>query len=150
MVVADTLEENVKELHKFLYGADENYQPSQNIVEASAKIIELVGGADTLVDQAPVASNEAGESDEIVWQGDGSGNYDYNDYNNNDYDSGSYDDGSGSGSGSDYDSSYGNDYGTDSGGGGDYSGEGDYDNGGYTDGSYSDGSEDGGFDDGGY
>ena len=49
MVVADTLEDNVKELHKFLYGADENYQPSQNIVEANARIIELVGGADTLV-----------------------------------------------------------------------------------------------------
>ena len=54
MVVADTLEDNVKELHKFLYGADENYQPSQNIVEANARIIELVGGADTLVDQSPI------------------------------------------------------------------------------------------------
>ena len=90
MVVADTLEDNVKELHKFLYGADENYQPSQNIVEANARIIELVGGADTLVDQSPIASNEAGNSSDIVWQGDGSGNYDYNDYGGSDYDN-SYD-----------------------------------------------------------
>ena len=88
MVVADTLEDNVKELHKFLYGADENYQPSQNIVEANARIIELVGGADTLVDQSPIASNEAGNSSDIVWQGDGSGNYDYNDYGGSDYDNG--------------------------------------------------------------
>lgn len=155
MVVADTLEENVKELHKFLYGSDENYQPSQNIVAANAKIIELVGGADTLVDQAPLASNEAGTSDEIVWQGDGSGNYDYNDYssdssydNSSDYDSGS---GSSYDNSSDYDSgsdnSGGSDYsdGSDSSGGNDYD-SGDYDNGGYSDGD--DGSGDSSFDDG--
>lgn len=155
MVVADTLEENVKELHKFLYGSDENYQPSQNIVAANAKIIELVGGADTLVDQAPLASNEAGTSDEIVWQGDGSGNYDYNDYssdssydNSSDYDSSS---GSSYDNSSDYDSgsdnSGGSDYsdGSDSSGGNDYD-SGDYDNGGYSDGD--DGSGDSSFDDG--
>lgn len=121
MVVADTLEENVKELHKFLYGADENYQPSQNIVDANAKIIELVGGEGTLVDQSPIASNEAGNSSEIVWQGDGSGNYDYNDYGGSDY--------------SDYDSSYdsGNDYSGNDYSGNDYSGD---NSGGYSDGSY--------------
>lgn len=81
MVIADTLEDNVKELHKFLYGADENYQPSQNIIDANSKIIELVGGEDTLVDQAPDISEDDTSSD-IVWQGDGSGNYDYNDYSN--------------------------------------------------------------------
>lgn len=157
MVVADTLEENVKELHKFLYGADENYQPSQNIVDANAKIIELVGGADTLVDQAPLASNEAGSSDEIVWQGDGSGNYDYNDYSGsnsgsdysgNDYSGGSdYDSGNDYNGGSDYDS--GNDYndGSNSDSGSDYDSGADYDNGGY-DGSEDDGSSDSGFDDG--
>lgn len=100
MVVADTLEENVKELHKFLYGADESYQPSQNIIEANNKIIELVGGADTLVDEAPTVSSDDTSSD-VVWQGDGSGNYDYNDYSDDysddyssdysDYDSGDYD-----------------------------------------------------------
>ncbi|MGO5541045.1 LCP family glycopolymer transferase [Blautia sp. HCP3S3_H10_1] len=157
MVVADTLEENVKELHKFLYGADENYQPSQNIVDANAKIIELVGGADTLVDQAPLASNEAGSSDEIVWQGDGSGNYDYNDYSGsnsgsdysgNDYSGGSdYDSGNDYNGGNDYDS--GNDYndGSNSDSGSDYDSGADYDNGGY-DGSGDDGSSDSGFDDG--
>ena len=123
MVVADTLEDNVKELHKFLYGADENYQPSQNIVEANARIIELVGGADTLVDQSPIASNEAGNSSDIVWQGDGSGNYDYNDYGGSDYDN-SYD--------SSYDNSYDN--------GNDYSGD---DSGDYSDGSYDSGSDSG-------
>ncbi len=66
--------------------------------------LELVGGADTLVDQSPIASNEAGNSSDIVWQGDGSGNYDYNDYGGSDYDN-SYDNNS-------YDNSYdsGNDY----------------------------------------
>ena len=142
MVVADTLEDNVKELHKFLYGADENYQPSQNIVEANARIIELVGGADTLVDQSPIASNEAGNSSDIVWQGDGSGNYDYNDYGGSDYDN-SYDSGndySGDDSGDYSDGSY--DSGSDSGSS--------YDNGGdYSGGDYSgDSSGDGGFEDG--
>lgn len=79
MVVADTLEENVKELHAFLYGADESYEPSQNIIEANDKIIELVGGADTLVDEAPAVTSDDTSAD-VVWQGDGSGNYDYNDY----------------------------------------------------------------------
>ena len=123
MVVADTLEDNVKELHKFLYGADENYQPSQNIVEANARIIELVGGADTLVDQSPIASNEAGNSSDIVWQGDGSGNYDYNDYGGSDYDNS-------------YDNSYNNSYDS----GNDYSGD---DSGDYSDGSYDSGSDSG-------
>ena len=127
MVVADTLEDNVKELHKFLYGADENYQPSQNIVEANARIIELVGGADTLVDQSPIASNEAGNSSDIVWQGDGSGNYDYNDYGGSDYDN-SYD--------NSYDSSYDNSYDNGNDYSGDYSGD-------YSDGSYDSGSDSG-------
>ena len=104
VVVADTLVDNVKELHKFLYGSSEGYEPSQNIVDASAKIIEIVGGADTLVDQAPVTDNTDGSSSDVVWQGDGSGNYNYS-YDDGNYDSGNdysgYDDGS-------YDS--GNDY----------------------------------------
>ena len=135
VVVADTLVDNVKELHKFLYGSSEGYEPSQNIVDASAKIIEIVGGADTLVDQAPVTDNTDGSSSDVVWQGDGSGNYNYS-YDDGNYDDGNYDSGS-------YDS--GNDY-----SGNDYSGydDGSYDSGndysGYDD-SYSDGSS---FDDG--
>ena len=101
MVVADTLEENVKELHAFLYGADESYEPSQNIIEANDKIIELVGGADTLVDEAPAVTSDDTSSD-VVWQGDGSGNYDYNDYSSdysddysdNDYSDDGFEDGS--------------------------------------------------------
>lgn len=111
MVIADTLEDNVKELHKFLYGADENYQPSQNIIDANSKIIELVGGEDTLVDQAPDISDDDTSSD-IVWQGDGSGNYDYNDYStdysddySNDYSNDYSDDYS-----TDYSDDYSNDY----------------------------------------
>ena len=104
MVVADTLEENVKELHAFLYGADESYEPSQNIIEANDKIIELVGGADTLVDEAPAVTSDDTSSD-VVWQGDGSGNYgsdysdDYSDdyssdYSDNDYSDDGFEDGS--------------------------------------------------------
>ena len=46
MVVADTLEDNVKELHKFLYGADENYQPSpcHTISEELPAVTEHCGG----------------------------------------------------------------------------------------------------------
>ena len=138
MVVADTLVDNVKELHKFLYGTQEGYEPSQNIVDASSRIIEIVGGEDTLVDQAPAVTDEDGGSSDIVWQGDGSGNYDYNDYSS---DSGSSYDSDNDYTGSDYDSGNytdsdysGNDYnGTDNSqdnydGGDDYSGN-DYDNG---------------------
>lgn len=131
MVVADNLVDNVKELHKFLYGADDSYEPSQNIVDADAKIMEMVGGADTLVDEAPII-DEGDDSSDIVWQGDGSGNYDYSDYSGNDYSD--YD------SGSDYNGGYSNDYDYSN----DYSGGTDYDNS-YDDGSsgyYSDGSYD--------
>lgn len=131
MVVADNLVDNVKELHKFLYGADDSYEPSQNIVDADAKIMEMVGGADTLVDEAPII-DEGDDSSGIVWQGDGSGNYDYSDYSGNDYSD--YD------SGSDYSGGYSNDYDYSN----DYSGGTDYDNS-YDDGSsgyYSDGSYD--------
>lgn len=155
MVVADTLVDNVKELHKFLYGTSEGYEPSQNIVDASEKIIEIVGGADTLVDEAPVM-DDGDTSSDIVWQGDGNGNYDYNDYgsdsgsysdssyDNGSYDNGSYDNGSydnGSYDNGGYDNgSYDNgsyDNGNDDNGG---FGNGGYDNGNYDDGSYEDGS----------
>ena len=136
MVVADTLVDNVKELHKFLYGTSEGYEPSQNIVDASEKIIEIVGGADTLVDEAPVMDNEDTSSD-IVWQGDGNGNYDYNDsgnYSDSSDDNGSYDNGSYDNGG--YDNGGYDDGGYDNGG---YD-NGNYDNGSYDDGSYDDGS----------
>ena len=65
------------------------------------KIIELVGGADTLVDEAPAVTSDDTSSD-VVWQGDGSGNYDYNDYSSdyssdysdNDYSDDGFEDGS--------------------------------------------------------
>ena len=133
MVVADNLVDNVKELHKFLYGADDSYEPSQNIVDADAKIMEMVGGADTLVDEAPII-DEGNDSSDVVWQGDGSGNYDYSDDSGNDYSD--YD------GGSDYSGDYSNDYSSgtdydnsyDDGSSGDYS-DGSYDNSGFGDGS---------------
>ena len=76
-----------------------------------------------MVDQSPIASNEAGNSSDIVWQGDGSGNYDYNDYGGSDYDNS-------------YDNSYNNSYDS----GNDYSGD---DSGDYSDGSYDSGSDSG-------
>ncbi|WP_373214300.1 LCP family protein [Ruminococcus sp. 5_1_39BFAA] len=80
IIVADTLIDNVVELHKFLYGDTEGYIPSQNIQDASNRILEIVGGADTLVDQAPVSEDDTDNGGEVVWQGDGSGNYNYTDY----------------------------------------------------------------------
>lgn len=71
------------------------------LLEANDKIIELVGGADTLVDEAPAVTSDDTSSD-VVWQGDGSGNYDYNDYSSdyssdysdNDYSDDGFEDGS--------------------------------------------------------
>ena len=139
IIVADNLIDNVVELHKFLYGDTEGYTPSQNIQDASNRILEIVGGADTLVDEAPVSDEETDPNASIVWQGDGSGNYDYTDYT--DYE----DPGTGGGDytdpgtgGGDYtdpgDGTGGGDY-TDPGtGGGDYTDPGDGTGGGdYTD-----------------
>ena len=54
IIVATDLTDNVKELHKFLYG-DESYEPSETVKANSDRIIEIVGGADKLEDtQAPV------------------------------------------------------------------------------------------------
>ena len=143
IIVADSLIDNVVELHKFLYG-DTNYTPSQNIQVASDKIMEIVGGADTLVDEAPV-TEDTDTSAEIVWQGDGTGNYNYTDYTDyteedtsgGDYSGGDYSDG---------DTSDG-DYSGDDYSGEDYSG-GDTSDGGFSNGDYSEGDISG--DNGGY
>ncbi len=74
IIVADSLESNVKQLHEFLYGSSENYTPSQNIIDASAKIVAIVGGADKLQDEAPAVSEDDGTgNNEFFWQDDGSG-----------------------------------------------------------------------------
>ena len=146
IIVADTLIDNVVELHKFLYG-DTDYTPSRNIQDASDKIMEIVGGADTLVDEAPV-NEETDTTAEIVWQGDGSGNYNYTDYTDGDYSGGDYSGGDNSGG----DNSGGGNSGGDYSGGDDYDGDysdgdnsgGDFSDGDNSDGDYSDGDTSGG------
>ncbi len=138
IIVPTTLETNVAELHKLLYG-DANYSPSSEVVNRSNEILNAVGGAENLEDAAATPSPDQTEpEDDFIWSNGGSTN---NDYNNNYGDSGStgggnYGDGSGGSTG-------GGDYGDGSGGstgGGDY---GDGSGGDYGDGSggdYGDGS----------
>ena len=137
IIVPTTLESNVAELHKLLYG-DANYSPSSEVVNRSNEILNAVGGAANLEDAAATPSPDQTEpEDDFIWSNGGSTN---NDYNNN------YGDGSsGSTGGGDYGdgsggSTGGGDYGDGSGGS---TGNGDYGDGsgGSTgDGDYGDGS----------
>ena len=134
VIVPTSLESNVIELHKFLYG-DENYTPSATVLANSQRILEIVGGEGKLDDAAKTTTQDTdttNTNDTFVWSGDNtsgstdnSGDYDYD----NDYDNGGYDGG--------YDN-----------GGGDNGGGGDYDNSG-DDGSYDNGGDDTGSDTGG-
>lgn len=135
IIVPTDLENNVVELHKFLYD-DQDYTPSSEVVARSNKILEIVGGEGKLDDAAKTTTQDTdttNANDTFVWSGDNntsgstdnSGDYDYD----NDYDNGGYDGG--------YDN-----------GGGDYGGGGDYDNSG-DDGSYDNGGDDTGSDTGG-
>ena len=134
VIVPTSLESNVIELHKFLYG-DENYTPSATVLANSQRILEIVGGESKLDDAAKTTTQDTdttNTNDTFVWSGDNtsgstdnSGDYDYD----NDYDNGGYDGG--------YDN-----------GGGDNGGGGDYDNSG-DDGSYDNGGDDTGSDTGG-
>ena len=134
IIVPTDLENNVVELHKFLYD-DQDYTPSSEVVARSNKILEIVGGEGKLDDAAKTTTQDTdttNANDTFVWSGDNtsgstdnSGDYDYD----NDYDNGGYDGG--------YDN-----------GGGDNGGGGDYDNSG-DDGSYDNGGDDTGSDTGG-
>ena len=134
IIVPTDLENNVVELHKFLYD-DQDYTPSSEVVARSNKILEIVGGESKLDDAAKTTTQDTdttNANDTFVWSGDNtsgstdnSGDYDYD----NDYDNGGYDGG--------YDN-----------GGGDNGGGGDYDNSG-DDGSYDNGGDDTGSDTGG-
>ena len=113
IIVPTTLESNVIELHKFLYG-DEAYTPSATVLANSEKILEIVGGESSLDDkQATVEENTA--NDTVIFENNGSG---WSDTSGN-YDS----DDSGSTGGSD--SSYDN---SDNSGGSSGGGNTDYDN----------------------
>ena len=136
VIVPTSLETNVIELHKFLYG-DEAYTPSATVLANSQRILEIVGGEASLEDTQKT-TEENTENDTVIFENNGtswedtSGSTDSgNDYSggsdDNDYSGGgSYepDDGSGSGSG---DNGGGGSYEPDDGGGsGDDGGGGSY------------------------
>ena len=145
IIVPTDLENNVIELHKFLYN-DQNYTPSSEVVARSNKILEIVGGEGQLDDAAASTSQNtdtANTGDTFVWSGDSSsggtdnsGDYNYdNDYDNGydnggDYGGGDYDNGGGDNGGGDYDNGGGDNGGGDYDNGGDDNGGGDYDTGG--------------------
>ena len=113
VIVPTSLESNVIELHKFLYG-DENYTPSATVLANSQRILEIVGGEASLDDTQKV-TEENTANDTVIFENNGSS---WEDTSGSDY--------SGSDSSSDYsggDTSGGNDYsGGDSTGGSDYGG----------------------------
>ena len=113
IIVPRTLETNVIELHKFLYG-DEAYTPSATVKANSEKILEIVGGESSLDDkQATVEENTT--NDTVIFEKNGSGWSD----TSSDYGSDSDSSGGGDYSGDETDNSGGS-----SSGGGDYSNDG--------------------------
>ena len=149
IIVPTDLENNVVEIHKFLYN-DQDYTPSSEVVARSNKILEIVGGESKLDDASTATSQQTdttNTADTFVWSGDNSsggtdysGDYSYdNDYDDSYDNGGSYDDNTGGG---DYDNGGGYD---------DNTGGGDYDNGGGDNNTGGDntGGDDGGGDDGG-
>ena len=134
IIVPTTLETNVIELHKFLYG-DEAYTPSATVKANSEKILEIVGGESSLDDkQATVEENTT--NDTVIFEKNGSGWSD----TSSDYGSDSDSSGGGDYSGDETDNSGGS-----SSGGGDYSNDGSDNSGGDSSG----GDESGGGDTGG-
>ena len=151
IIVPTTLESNVIELHKFLYG-DETYTPSATVLANSEKILEIVGGESSLDDkQATVEENTA--NDTVIFEKNGSGWSDTsNNYDSDDSGSADSSDGSSGGGNTDYDpdnsggSSSGDDSGGDDGSGGDTTGgdtSGDDGSGGDTTGGDTSGGDDG-------
>lgn len=72
IIVPTTLETNVIELHKFLYG-DEAYTPSATVKANSEKILEIVGGASNLDDVQTNIGEENTANDTVIFENDGSG-----------------------------------------------------------------------------
>ena len=102
IIVPTTLESNVIELHKFLYG-DETYTPSATVLANSEKILEIVGGESSLDDkQATVEETTA--NDTVIFEKNGSGWSDTsNNYDSDDSGSADSSDGSSGGGNTDYD-----------------------------------------------
>ena len=88
IIVPTSLETNVIELHKFLYG-DEAYTPSSTVKTNSEKILEIVGGEESLDDQqTTVEENSA--NDTVIFEKNGNGWTDSTpDYSSDGDDSGS-------------------------------------------------------------
>lgn len=150
IIVPTSLESNVIELHKFLYG-DESYTPSATVKANSEKILEIVGGESSL-DEKQATVEENTTDDTVIFENNGSGWSDTSsDYNYDSDDSGStgggssYDDsdssgGSSGGGNTDYDYDDSDNSGGSS--GGDDSGYVEPDNGGDTSGGDTSGGED--------
>lgn len=129
IIVPTTLETNVIELHKFLYG-DKAYTPSATVKANSEKILEIVGGESSLDDkQATVEENTT--NDTVIFEKNGSGwsdtSSDYGSDNDSsgggDYSGDETDNSGGSSSGGgDYSNDGSDNSGGDSSGGGDYEG----------------------------
>ncbi|MCF0133042.1 MAG: LCP family protein [Blautia sp.] len=144
IIVPTTLETNVIELHRFLYGENVQYTPSPEVVAYSQRILDIVNGESSLTDEAPAVSEETENTanDNFFW----TDNPDvvlpeYNEYNNNNTGGGDN-----TGGGTEYNGGGDNPGGGDYYGGGEYPGGGDYYGGGdytggfdynsYTGGSY--------------
>ena len=118
IIVPTTLETNVIELHKFLYG-DEAYTPSATVKANSEKILEIVGGESSLDDkQATVEENTSGWSDTSSDYGSDSDSSGGGDYSGDETDNS----GGSSSGGGDYSNDGSDNSGGDSSGGGDYEG----------------------------
>lgn len=110
VIVPTTLESNVLKIHQFLYG-DASYTPTQDVLNRSAQITNIVGGGD-VQDTAPAVTDTPNDTtdDSYTWQGDTSTDYSSTDTSGDaDYSADT-----------DYDADYsGGDYSTDT----DYSGD---------------------------
>ena len=74
VIVATSLESNVVELHKLLYGEDVDYTPSATVTAISNKILDIVGGADKLDDvQIVNEADENTDNDNFIWYDDTDG-----------------------------------------------------------------------------
>lgn len=120
VIVPTSLESNVIELHKFLYG-DEAYTPSSTVLANSQRTLEIVGGEASLDDTQTSTAEENTTNDTVIYENNGSSWSDTTGSSDSDY-SGDTDY---TGGDSDY-SGGDNDY---SGGDSDYSGGGDYSDG---------------------
>lgn len=99
IIVPTSLETNVIELHKFLYG-DEAYTPSATVKANSEKILEIVGGEGSL-DETQTTVEENSANDTVIFEKNGSGWSDTSGSSEDSDDS----ENTGGGDGSDYDGS---------------------------------------------